>query len=58
MTTKDANIARLEETLGERLGSPVEIEPGADGQGALIIRYHSLEILEGILERLGIGDSD
>ena len=49
---KDRDIVRLEALLGEQLGSPVEIAHQASGGGVLMVRYHDLEILEGIIERL------
>ena len=45
---KDPNIVRLENELGETLGAPVTIEHGKKG-GRLVIRYHSIDELEGIL---------
>ena len=49
----DADTARLENDLGERLGAVVRIEPGRRGAGRVVIRYASLEQLDGIIERLG-----
>jgi ParB family transcriptional regulator, chromosome partitioning protein len=49
----DADTARLENDLGERLGALVRIEPGRRGAGRVVIRYASLEQLDGIIERLG-----
>lgn len=49
---KSCEIVQLEQQLTERLGSPVQIEHQADGQGTLMIRYFNLEILEGILEHI------
>ena len=51
----DADTARLENDLSERLGAVVHIEPGRQGAGRLVIRYSTLEQFEGIVERLGIG---
>ncbi|HEY1329359.1 MAG TPA: ParB/RepB/Spo0J family partition protein [Casimicrobiaceae bacterium] len=48
----DADTARLEDELAERLGAPVRIEAGRRGAGRLVIRYASLEQLDGILARL------
>jgi ParB family chromosome partitioning protein len=48
---RDPDIARLEEDLSNRLGAPVEVRHGSGG-GRLVIRYTSLEVLEGILERI------
>jgi ParB family chromosome partitioning protein len=49
----DTDTARLENDLGERLGAVVRIEPGRRGAGRVVIRYASLEQLDGIIERLG-----
>jgi len=49
--TKDPNITRLETKLGETLGASVTIEPTAKG-GRLVIRYHSLDELDGILSHI------
>jgi len=49
----DADTARLENDLAERLGAPVHIEPGRKGAGRIVIRYSSLEELDGIVARVG-----
>jgi len=49
---RDADTARLENELAERLGAPVRIEPGRKGTGRIVIRYTSLEQLDGILGRV------
>jgi ParB family chromosome partitioning protein len=46
---KDPDIARLETDLAEKLGARVELRHGAKGQGKLVISYHSLDELDGIL---------
>jgi ParB family chromosome partitioning protein len=46
---KDPDIARLETDLAEKLGAKVELRHGAKGQGKLVISYHSLDELDGIL---------
>jgi ParB family chromosome partitioning protein len=45
----DPNIQRLEDQLGEMLGAPVSIEHARAGHGRVVIRYHSLDELDGIL---------
>jgi ParB family chromosome partitioning protein len=50
----DADTARLENDLAEKLGAVVHIEPGRKGAGRLIIRYSTLEQLDGIVARLGV----
>jgi ParB family chromosome partitioning protein len=48
---KDPDILRMEQELSERLGAPVEVEHQGK-RGRLMIRFHSLEELEGILEHI------
>ena len=50
----DADVARLQEELAERLGAPVHIESRRKGAGRVVIDYSSLEQLDGILERLRV----
>jgi ParB family transcriptional regulator, chromosome partitioning protein len=50
----DADTARLENDLADRLGAVVHIEPGRQGAGRIVIRYSTLEQLDGIAERLGM----
>jgi ParB family chromosome partitioning protein len=47
----DPNVRRLEMGLAETLGAAVTIEHGAKG-GRVVIRYHGLEELEGILAHI------
>jgi ParB family chromosome partitioning protein len=49
----DADTRRLETDLAEKLGATVKIEPGRGGGGRVVIRYTSLEELDGILAKLG-----
>ncbi len=48
----DADVARLESEMAEALGAPVRIEHTREGAGRIVIRYSSLEQLDGILARL------
>jgi ParB family chromosome partitioning protein len=48
----DPDVQRLERDLSERLGAQVEVHQGAGGSGQLVIRYHSLDELEGILSHI------
>ena len=50
----DADTARLENDIAEKLGAVVHIEPGRKGAGRVVIRYSNLEQLDGIVSRLGI----
>jgi len=45
----DPNIQRLEEELADKLGARVNIEHARAGHGRLVIRYNSLDELDGIL---------
>jgi ParB family transcriptional regulator, chromosome partitioning protein len=38
--------------LGEKLAAKVSIQHGRDGRGKLVVAYHSVDELEGILERI------
>jgi len=49
---KDPDIARLEGDLAEKLGAKVEVRHGASGKGRLVISYHSLDELDGILAHI------
>ena len=51
-TKPDPNIQRLERDLADHLGATVSIRHQSSGKGQLRIGYHSLDELEGILERL------
>lgn len=48
----DADIAALERELGEQLNARVTVKHGRGGKGQLIVQYHSVDELEGILERV------
>jgi len=50
-TRKNPDILRMEQELAERLGAPVEVDHKGKS-GRLVIRFHSLEELEGILEHI------
>ena len=49
---RDADIVALERDLAERLAAKVSIRHGRGGAGSLVISYHSVDELEGILERI------
>jgi len=50
--TRDADILALERELAEKLAAKVSIQHGSSGRGRLVIAYHSVDELEGILERI------
>ncbi|MRX27945.1 ParB/RepB/Spo0J family partition protein [Kangiella sp. HZ709] len=51
---KDHHISALEQQLGEKIGANVHIQHGSKGKGKMVINYHSLDELDGILQHLGI----
>ena len=38
--------------LAERLNAKVQVQHGRGGRGKLVIQYHGLEVLDGILEKI------
>jgi ParB family chromosome partitioning protein len=50
----DPDIAALERDLSESLNARVGIQHGRGGRGTLVIHYHGLDALDGVLERLGL----
>ena len=51
LSSKDADIQRLENELSEVLGTAVHIEHRGTKGGRLLIDYHSLDELDGIMKR-------
>jgi len=49
---RDPDIRRLEGDLADKLGAKVELHHGAKGKGRLVISYHSLDELDGILAHI------
>ena len=49
---RDADLDRLETELADTLGTYVEITHQASGQGELVIRYASLDQLDGLIARM------
>ena len=49
---KDPDTRRLEQEMTERVGAPVRISHNAKGRGQVVIRYSSLDELDGILRHL------
>jgi ParB family chromosome partitioning protein len=50
--SKDPDIRRLEIDLADKLGAMVELQHRAGGKGKLVINYHSLDELDGILAHI------
>lgn len=49
----DPDTRRLERSASEHLGAPVSITSNSKGKGRVVIRYSSLDELDGILARMG-----
>ena len=49
----DPDTRRLERSASEHLGAPVSITSNTKGKGRVVIRYSSLDELDGILARMG-----
>jgi ParB family chromosome partitioning protein len=48
----DPNIRKLESDLSEKLGAKVHVQHSTSGKGKLIISYHTLDELDGILDHI------
>lgn len=48
----DPNTRKLEGELSEKLGAKVQLRHSASGKGSLVISYHTLEELDGILDHI------
>lgn len=51
---KSADWLRMERSLADHLGTIAEVELRNDGRGEIRIRFHSLEALDGVLEKIGV----
>jgi len=51
-TGANQDIHQLEEKLGEHIGVPVQVQHSAKGKGKLVLKYNSLDELDGILAHL------
>ena len=48
----DPDIKRLQDKLSDQLGAAVSIQHNAKGKGRLVLKYNSLDELEGILNHI------
>ncbi len=48
----DPNVQRLQQELSEKLGAPVSIQHTGSGKGKVVVSYHSLDELDGILAHI------
>ena len=51
-STQDPDVRALTQRLSDKLGAKVRIQQGRRGKGKLVIEYHSLDELDGILARI------
>jgi ParB family chromosome partitioning protein len=48
----DPNVQRLQDELSEKLGAMVQIQHTGSGKGKVVVSYHSLDELDGILAHI------
>ena len=48
----DPNVRRLQDELSEKLGAAVQIQHTGSGKGKVVVSYHSLDELDGILAHI------
>lgn len=48
----DPNVSRLQQELSDRFNARVEIQDNGKGKGRLVMHFHSLDELDGILEKI------
>ena len=48
----DPNIQKLQDDLSEKLGATVQIQHSGSGKGKVVVSYHSLDELDGILAHI------
>jgi ParB family chromosome partitioning protein len=48
----DPNVQRLQDELSEKLGALVQIQHTGSGKGKVVVSYHSLDELDGILAHI------
>jgi len=48
----DPNVQRLQDELSEKLGAVVQIQHASSGKGKVVVSYHSLDELDGILAHI------
>ncbi len=48
----NADVKRLEQDLSEKIGADVSLQQGSKGKGKLVIKYNSLDELDGILTHI------
>jgi ParB family chromosome partitioning protein len=51
-TPHDVNILKLQQSLTDKLGARVIVQHAKSGKGKVVVKYNSLEELEGILAHI------
>lgn len=54
---RDPDVIALEQRLSDRFAAPVQISYNKKGKGNLVIAYSSLDELDGIINKLNIGEN-
>lgn len=54
----DSDTQRLEQSLTDHLGAPVNIKQSVKGGGEMVIKYSTLEELDGVLNHFGFKNPD
>jgi ParB family transcriptional regulator, chromosome partitioning protein len=54
---QDGDSKRLAERLSDALGATVELQMGKGGKGKLVVQFSGLDVLQGIIEKLGVQDN-
>lgn len=52
----DPDVTRLQNKLGDTLGTQVKIDHNAKGKGKMVINFNDLEQLDGILSKIGLSE--
>ncbi len=56
LKVQDADSKRLAERLSDVLGAAVELQMSKGGNGKIIVQFKGLDVLQGIVEKLGLGE--
>jgi ParB family transcriptional regulator, chromosome partitioning protein len=55
---QDPDSKRLAERLSDVLGAAVELQMSKGGKGKLVVQFKGLDVLQGIIEKLGVQESN
>lgn len=51
------DVARIEQALSDKLGTPVTVKANGKGKGQLVMAFHSWDDFAGLMEKIGLKDS-